>query len=405
MPRRLLGILIFLLVSVFFVRAQGDIVLLKIGEEQIYKSEYEYFFNRSLCPTPQEFLDVFITYKAKALYAKDLGLDTLPDVVAQRLYYLQVLDGMVDKDSLVRRQSDKNGEEWVELWHITYPLEQHADETDECKAKVYMDSISSMLKKGDEDNVTVGKSFWIPRHYLLTEWNKVLEELDKQEISKPFYSPIGLHIVSWKEKKIDNELLESKKLREKHLGRRSDYCHRVKEIEDALLVMALSKKRTVSYSEMDLDEFFNNHYRDYRWEYPHYRGAVFHCENKKVAKAIKKYLKRYDYHLWESALNGSRDTFSGNYKMECGLFQIGKNEYVDKLVFKCGSFEPLADYPYTFVMGKKMKAPESYKDVRDKVVNDYLNAQEKSWNDAIKHNYKVEINEEALKSVNNSGNI
>ena len=396
MPRYLLGILIFLLVSVSVARAQGDVVFLKIGEEKVFKSEFEYYFNRSLCASPQELLEDFVTYKVKVLYAKDMGLDTLPDFIAQRMYYLQALDGLVNKDSLVGRA----GEEWLELWHITYPIKQHADKADECSAKAYMDSIGSVLKKGDGNDLGIGKSFWIPRRFLLSEWNKVLERLDKREVSEPFYSPMGLHIISWKDKRIAGRLLGD----EEASGKMSAYNHRVKEIEDALLVMALSMKRTISYSDTDLEEFLNNHRQDYQWDYPHYRGAVFHCKNKKVGKAIKKYLKRYDWHLWESVLNGNEVAFSGAYKMESGLFQIGKNEYVDKLIFKCGSFEPLDDYPYTFVLGKKLKAPESYRDVCDRVLEDYLNFQEKSWNDALKHKYKVEINEEVLKTVNNSGN-
>ena len=55
-------------------------------------------------------------------------------------------------------------------------------------------------------------------------------------------------------------------------------------------------------------------------------------------------------------------------------------------------------------MGKKLKAPDSYKDVQEKVVRDYLEIQERGWNDVIKHKYKVEINEEVLKTVNNSRN-
>ena len=154
----------------------------------------------------------------------------------------------------------------------------------------------------------------------------------------------------------------------------------------------------------DLEEFFNDCRKDYRWDYPHYRGAVFHCKNKKTAKAIKKHLKQYDHSSWEEALNGLNSVYAESYQMEYGLFQIGKNKYVDKLIFKCGSFESPAEYPYTFVMGKKLKAPDSYKDVQEKVVRDYLEIQERGWNDVIKHKYKVEINEEVLKTVNNSRN-
>ena len=400
MPRGLLGILIFLLVSVSVARAQGDIVLLRIGDTPVYKSEFEYYFNRSNCNTSQEFLEDFITYKAKALYAKDLGLDTFPDFITQRLYYLQTLEDLAEKEEPIGWRSFTEGEEWLELWHITCPLEQHASKTDETKAKAYVDSIISVLKDDDAGIGKIGKTLWIPRHFLLPEWDKALTGLSQGEISNPFYSPIGLHVVCWKDKRIGGKPLD----KEMDLEEMPAFNHRVKEIEDALLVMALSMNRSVSYSEKELEEFFIGHRKDYQWDYPHYRGAVFHCKDRKTAKAIKKHLKRYDYSLWEETLNGLNSVQAESYRMEYGLFQIGKNKYVDKLIFKCGSFEPLSEYPCTFVMGKKLKVPDSYKDVQDKVVKDYLDFQEKRWNDVIKHKYKVEINEEVLKTVNNSRN-
>ena len=60
--------------------------------------------------------------------------------------------------------------------------------------------------------------------------------------------------------------------------------------------------------------------------------------------------------------------------------------------------------PYTFVMGKKLKkGPESYEDVREAVVKDYLTVYEDAWLKDLKRKYKVEINQEVLKTVNNNG--
>ncbi len=377
-----------------------EILCCCVGDTQVYKSEFEYYFNRSNCNTSQEFLEDFIAYKAKTLYAKELGLDTFPDFINQKMYYLQSLEGLLGKKDPVGCQSSAAGEEWMELWHVTCPLEQHVPKADEIKAKSFMDSISSVLKDDVVGEGKIGKTLWIPRHLLLPEWDKALAGLTQGEISKPFYSPIGLHIVCWKDKRIDEKPLE----KEMDSEVVSAFNYKVKEVEDALLVMALSMNRSVSYSEEELEEFFIRYREGYQWDYPHYRGAVFHCKNKKTAKAIKKHLKRYDFSSWEEALNGLNFVYAESYRMEYGLFQIGKNKYVDKLIFKCGSFEPLSDYPYTFVMGKKLKVPDSYKDVRDKVVKDYLDYQDRHWNDVVKHKYKVEINEEVLKTVNNSGN-
>ena len=106
--------------------------------------------------------------------------------------------------------------------------------------------------------------------------------LSQGEISQPFYSPIGLHIVSWKDKRIDGSPLD----KDVDLKDTSVYNHRVREIEDALLVMALSMNQVISYSESELEEFFIDYRGNYQWDYPHYQGAVFHCKNKKTAKLL-----------------------------------------------------------------------------------------------------------------------
>ena len=55
-------------------------------------------------------------------------------------------------------------------------------------------------------------------------------------------------------------------------------------------------------------------------------------------------------------------------------------------------------------MGKKLKkGPESYEDVRETVVKDYLSVCEDAWLKDLKRKYKVEINQEVLKTVNNNG--
>jgi len=160
-----------------------------------------------------------------------------------------------------------------------------------------------------------------------------------------------------------------------------------------------------AWNEDDLERFFKQHKSDYAWELPHYRGAVIHCKDRKTASAIKKQLKKKPVSQWKDILHTlTGDDASSKVRMEAGVFQIGTNRYIDKLVFKCGSFQPEPDLPYTFVMGKKLKkGPESYEDVREAVVKDYLTVYEDAWLKDLKRKYKVEINQEVLKTVNNNG--
>ena len=133
------------------------------------------------------------------------------------------------------------------------------------------------------------------------------------------------------------------------------------------------------------------------------RYRVYYEEETEIIVKIQ--LKKKPVSQWKDILHTlTGDDASSKVRMEAGVFQIGTNRYIDKLVFKCGSFQPEPDLPYTFVMGKKLKkGPESYEDVREAVVKDYLTVYEDAWLKDLKQKYKVEINQEVLKTVNNNG--
>ena len=99
------------------------------------------------------------------------------------------------------------------------------------------------------------------------------------------------------------------------------------------------------------------------------------------------------------------DDVSKGCLMEVGLFAIGSNPYVDKLAFKCGTYEPLADYPYTWLLGKRLKkGPASYKDVRKEVEKDCREEKKKTEMEAFMQKFPIEFNEEVLKTVNHFRN-
>ena len=105
--------------------------------------------------------------------------------------------------------------------------------------------------------------------------------------------------------------------------------------------------------------------------------AVIRCQNKKMASRIRKRLKKLPQAQWKKAFSlWKQENPESDAVMEMGLFQIGKNVYVDKLAFKCGELPRDVCYPYVFVMGKRLKkGPEDYKDVRERVEKDYYRVQ------------------------------
>ena len=90
--------------------------------------------------------------------------------------------------------------------------------------------------------------------------------------------------------------------------------------------------------------------------------------------------------------------------MECGLFRIGQNAYVDKMAFHCGEL-PAADLSYTFIMGKRLdNGPDDFRDVLPQLQADYRQWYASSRLQRLRDKYRVEIHEDILKTVNCSGN-
>ena len=443
MPRRIVGILLLLLVFALKMRAQGEVVL-SIDGEPANRSEFEYYFRKSAKRTPDSFLPSFINYKLKVHYAHDLGIDTLSAFRRQMAYFhgklLKTYLVDAEKEEQMVRQFYKQSEQrlqandWVKIAHISKYLPQNVSRQNELRARQQMDSVYAALQGGADfsalarqysDDETCnnegGVLSWMPVNKNMQEWIDKLAALEKNKISAPFYSPMGIHVVKWIDRKPGISFEEKREQLLEYLekngnctwgglsaGQKEKLALQMQELHDGLLAAYLSQKHQSgdgSYQENDLERFFKQHKSDYAWNLPHYRGAVVHCKDKKTASAIKKYLKRKPVSEWEDALHElTGGTVSPKARIEAGIFQIGTNRYIDKLVFKCGGFQPDQLLPYTFVMGKKLKkGPESYEDVKEAVVRDYLAVYEDAWLIDLKRKYKVEINQEVLKTVNNNG--
>ena len=391
MPRRLLGIFILLLVSVSMLQAQGDVVLLRVGSDTISRSEFNYHFNKSKEKRIHVFIQTFVRFKQKVQWAKELGLDTLPGYCQKRDFYRNAL-GQIKKDKSLQYIE----REWIKLAHITYPLNQHADKCKERAAREVLDSLSVVLKDKRE-NIHLENTQWVQTRFLLDEWKSRLKMLAKGEYSEPFYSPLGVHVIAWIDKYFGNtppcETIDERIL--------------IKEIEEGLLITFLDDylKETLHCTESELEEFFKLHREAYGWGIPHFKGAIIHCQNKKEARRIKKYLKKHPEVSWNDVVRRIPKEITFGCQIETGLYAIGSNPYVDKLVFKCGVFETLPDYPYTWVLGEKLKkGPRCYKDVGEQVEKDYLKKKKEAETEAFMQKYRVEIEEEVLKTVNRYGN-
>lgn len=407
--------------------------------------------------------------------------------------------------------------------HIFKFLPQDATKDQQNKATVQIDSIynalqngadfASLAKKCSDDQGTAtrgGELPWIGFHQTVKEFENVAFSLNKNEISKPFRSPSGMHIV----KLIDRKAIEPFEEKKDEIVRRMDrqgrgnkgvealveklkveynfsyndkgvndvktlmkniqagkdsltsagamnlsgnlftmnginypvqgfiawtktqqgsvekllkeytsnlilayedsrleqkhpeFGHLMQEYRDGILLFDISNRKVwdkASKDEKGLDTFFEENKANYKWDSPRFKGVIVHCKDKKTAKAVKKLTKKNPQEEWATVIRKTLNNDSISVvKVEKGLFIKGDNKYVDKLEFKSGSFEPVKDYPVTIVIGKMLKGgPESYKDVRGPVTADYQNYLEAGWIKELRDKYKVEINQQILKTVNN----
>ena len=194
---------------------------------------------------------------------------------------------------------------------------------------------------------------------------------------------------------------ENTRLEQKHPDLRClvrDYGNRL--LADKITEQEIRKRAATD--EAGLQAYFEKHRSDYQWKEPRYKGIVLHGVSKRIAKQARKFLKSLPEAEWKDAI---RLTFNAGAQpqifAEQGLFAPGDNAYVDDLVFKGKDAAPMVSFPFTAVLGEKVKGPDDYREVKDRLVADYQNYLDNQWTARLRASAKVEINQEVLKTVNN----
>ena len=380
------------IILVFFTRSlysnepshSVDKILMKIGGETVYLSEFETLYSdirKNKDCSVEEYFHYFLKYKLKIFDAKRQGLDKSAEYTdeCERLKHcLHAKDGMsVNKVRVLTykvRQDEGLSYAFKVMKEVYDNLQTGADWNDVCSC--IKDPRFSCRVEHDMSS-------------LLTEERMELDKIHGSGFSEPFVSPVGVNILL----KSDDENCSVELLG---------------NADDAILVSLWNEHHSedlYSWSEADLQEFFRTNRKKYLWELPHYKGGVIHCKNKKAARKIKKKLKKLPMDCWEGKLSELKEKdVTYDAMVETGLFQIGENVYVDKLVFKCGDYKPKGNYPYAFVLGKCLDyMPDSYSDVYDVLVQDYIQKHEELYFENLEREFRVEKYIDVLKTVNSDG--
>ena len=458
------------------VWAQTDPVLMTVNGVDVPRSEFEYSFNKNNGndvvdkKTIEEYVDLFINYKLKVAAALDAKMDTLQSFKDEFALYRDqqvrptfVTDAEVltEARNMYDRMADNIGTKGlVRPAHILLRLSTRATAKEQEQARQRIDSIYQALQAGadfaelarkvsqdDYSSANGGELDWIMPNQAYKEIEDVAYALQPGQMSRPFLSPVGWHIMKMIERKqfepFDSlkadmiwhlerqgirEAIINFKLkrmvddskgsltREDILSRRTDSLsagdqelkYLIQEYHDGLLLYEISNQEVWAKAESDeaaLAAWFQTHQKDYAWDGPRYKGIAYHVKDKKDVKAVKNCIQRLPDAQWAEALH---QTFNPDsvirIRVEKGIFKPGDNPTIDRMVFKMShtGVSPMSsDYPIDAVFGKKLKKyPEDYTDVRSQVVTDYQNELERRWIEALRRRYPVQVNEEVLKTVN-----
>lgn len=439
--------------------AMPDKTLMRIGEREVTSSEFESYYRMYAdyaTESPQNYLPRFVLFKLKVADARRQGWDTLPDfrqacsVLQAQVLKRALVDVEKKRDFLrecYRRESARlQLRQWVRMESVSILLPQHASRKWLHQAQERMEQVSRKIKQGMSLEEVAGQfpseerlclvfdtdTLWRPVAGLLQEFSAPLLSMDAGDYSTPFVSPLGVHMVRLLERKQEVGFTQAVPLLEDYLDRlgANSQCLNVEaymawnaqnrdafpqtvrmelqQVADGLLAACWDKQNHIGdYTEVSADElekYFDRNRSEYAWSLPHYKGAVIHCQDKKVARKIRKMLKKAPSGSWNAVIRKWTEEHPDSpAQIQQGLFQIGKNPYVDKLAFKCGSYQPKEGYPYVFILGKRLKGPEVYTDVGHAVLEDFRIAQEEGRLGDLRRRFTVEINPEVLKTVNCSG--
>lgn len=449
-----------------------DPVIMNIAGKPVLRSEFEYSYNKNNSEgvidkkSIDEYVPLFVDYKLKVQAALDAHLDTLSAMKKEFLTYRdqQIRPSFVndsDMENAARRIYDDTkkaiGDKGLySCSHILLLVSQNASEAKRDSVKVRIDSVYAALKAGadfadlaekvSEDPGSAEKGGYLGGPYgpgtMVPEFENVAYTLKNGEISKPFLSPFGYHIIKMDKREqlapYDSlrsdimQFMERRQFRtaiaqanaekmakaqgvpvEKVYDERAEKMQAadpalnnlVREYHDGLLLFAISDTLVWNKALKDsvgLENYFKKHKKQYKWDSPRFKGIAYHVKDAADVKAVRDCVKNVPFDEWAEKL---RKTFNNDknirIRVEKGIFKEGDNALVDSAIFKKNvKVNKIKDYPIDATYGKKISSPQEVDDVRGQVTSDYQNELETSWVESLRKKYPVKVYLDVLATVN-----
>lgn len=358
----------------------SDPVVMTINGQNVTRSEFEYSYNKNNGDeviektTVEQYVPLFVNYKLKVAAALDARLDTLASFKAEFAKYRdqQVRPTIVTSEDVENearkiyddRQKMIGDKGLIRPAHILIRLAQKASSAAQDSAKARIDSIYACLRSGadfadlatrlsqDPGSAKRGGLLpWICIGQTLKEFEDVAFSLNKGEMSKPFLSPVGYHIVKMTDRKqlepYDSlraniiTFIEKRNLRDAIAQRK--VSEMVKSSDGRLTAAEIMQQRADSLAKVD--EAMKYLIQEY-----HDGLLLFEVSNREV---------------WEKAAADS----------------VGQMKWYKKY-------------------RKKRYGKKKYEEVKAAVTADWQDELEKRWVAALRKRYDVVIYDEVLKTVN-----
>ena len=358
----------------------SDPVVMTINGQNVTRSEFEYSYNKNNGDeviektTVEQYVPLFVNYKLKVAAALDARLDTLTSFKQEFAKYRdqQVRPTIVTSEDVENearkiyddRQKMIGDKGLIRPAHILIRLAQKASSAAQDSAKARIDSIYACLRSGadfadlatrlsqDPGSAKRGGLLpWICIGQTLKEFEDVAFALNKGEMSEPFLSPVGYHIVKMTDRKqlepYDSlraniiTFIEKRNLRDAIAQRK--VSEMVKSSNGQLTAAEIMQQRADSLAKVD--EAMKYLIQEY-----HDGLLLFEVSNREV---------------WEKAAADS----------------VGQMKWYKKY-------------------RKKRYGKKKYEEVKAAVTADWQDELEKRWVDALRKRYDVVIYDEVLKTVN-----